>query len=137
MTSSILFAKDIEVKFQLSLQDQRKGEVCLTFYHRLKEFCWYDKSLMTTNMKMWRKLAKKGNAKICKYNNRSFEYKGVIYYTFVLQSYKNEVQQPENVCPLMLSAFNTLVTGYGYCFRTQENRDSIYDYVMKDIDEPN
>jgi len=46
-------------------------------------------------------------------------------------------QQQDGMCPLMLCGFNTMVSGYGYCFRTQENRDGIYNYVMKDINEPN
>ena len=59
MNSTIIFPKYIETQFQLCLQDQRQGEICLTFYKEYNKFMWYDKPTMTTNMKMWRKLAKK------------------------------------------------------------------------------
>ena len=62
-----------EIQFQLSLKDQRQGEICLTFYKSNNTFMWYDKSIMTENMKLWRKSAKNGDIKICKYNNKSFE----------------------------------------------------------------
>ena len=137
MNNKITFSKDIGTQFQLSIQDQRQGEMCLTFYKAINCFMWYDKHTLTENMKTWRKSAKNGSIKICKYNNKTVEYMGKIYYTFVIQSYKNNICQQDGWCPLMLCGFNTMVSGYGYCFRTQENRDTIYNYVMKDINEPN
>jgi len=137
MNTKITFPKDIGTQFQLSIQDQQQGEMCLTFYKANNHFMWYDKPTLTENMKMWRKSAKNGSIKICKYNNKNLEYMGKTYYTFVIQSYKNNICQQDGWCPLMLCGFNTMVSGYGYCFRTQENRDTIYNYVMKDINEPN
>ena len=137
MSYQITFPKNIETQFQLSLQDQRQGEMCLTFYKAMNAFMWYDKLTLTENMKTWRKSAKNGSIKICKYNNQTYEYMGKTYYTFVIQSYKNNNQQRNEMCPMMLYGFNTMVDGYGYCFKTKENRDDIYKYVMKDINEPN
>ena len=137
MSYKLTFPKDIETQFQLSIQDQRQGEMCLTFYKEINRFMWYDKPTLTKNMKTWRKSAKNGSIKICKYNNKTLEYMGKTYYTFVIQSYKNNIQQRNEMCPLMFSGFNIMVSGYGYCFKTKENRDAIYNYVMKDINEPN
>lgn len=134
-TTRILYPKIIIREFQLTIQDKEPGEICLTYHKENKKFYWYDKSMMYENMKQWRKSAKEGIIKICKYNNKSFVFDGVTYYTLIIQSYKNEKQQPNSACDMMLSVFNHLVTGYGYCFKTETNRDDIYNYVMKGINE--
>ena len=91
---------------------------------------------MTSQMKTSRKESKQGILKICKYNNRSYEYEGNTFYTFIVQSYKDGKL---DLCPMEVVStliFGTTVCGYMYVFKTQENRDNIYNYVMKDIEEP-
>lgn len=92
--------------------------------------------MMRDNMKQWRKSAKQGDVKICKYNNKQFSFMGETYYTLTIQSYKDGKQQHDSSCNMMLSVFGNLINGYGYCFKTKSNRDDIYNYVMKNIDEP-
>ena len=40
------------------------------------------------------------------------------------------------MCPFSMNILERLVDGYTYCFTRRENRDSIYNYVMKDITQP-
>ena len=131
------FPNQIQDLFEISLQDQRRGEVCLSFikWKTKNNFSWFDKPTMNEEIKKWRKLAKQGKVKICKYNNMNFEYKGKTYYTLVIQFYKNE-KMNENWCVMLAGVFGIWLKGTGYCFRTQQNRDNIYNYVMKDISEP-
>jgi len=119
------------------LQDQRKGEICFSFYREKNAFMWLEKTTINENMKIWRKSAKNGTIKICKYNNKTYEVFGNTYYTMVVQAFQDNKQIQTGVCMLMLELFKRAIDGYGFCFRTQENRDSIYNYVMKGIDEPN
>lgn len=127
---------EIEFNFNYSMLDQQSGEICLSYYRELQQFCWYDKPSMNTEMKRWRKLAKNNEIKICKYNNLEFEYNGKKYYTFVVQPYKNGDIEECGIDPIMLFIFGNLVSGCAYVFKTKENRDNIYNYVMKDIQDP-
>jgi hypothetical protein len=128
----IFHKKEMELNFNYHMASKQKGEICVTFHRQEAGYAWYKKDGMNIEMKRWRKLAKDGKLKISKCNNQDFNYNGEMYYTFLIQTYNN------NDCgldPILSLVFGYFVSGYGYIFKTKENRDSIYNYVMKDIED--
>ena len=127
----------IENQFERAFKDRKVNaeakELCITWYRPANSFCWYSKLQLNEQMKLWRKLSKEGKLKIMAYNNQETEQYGKKIYYFVIQSYNNEKMTENGMCPFSMNILERLVDGYTYCFTRRENRDSIYNYVMKDI----
>ena len=114
--------------FDLSLRQQLKGDVALSYIYNVKEFSWFDKNTMKEQMKQWRKLAKQGKLIMRKCNNKNFEYEGKEYYLLEVQGI-----QDDPICLIGLFIAGLMVNGFGYVFLNEENRDRVYEYVMKGI----
>ena len=114
--------------FDYSLKQQLKGDVAISFHYGLKEFCWYDNNTMKEQMRQWRKLAKNGKLIMRRCNNKNFEFNGKEYYLL-------EVQGSGGDPPCLIGLFiaEMIVSGFGYVFLDETNRDKVYEYVMKDI----
>jgi len=127
----IFHKKEMELNFNYQMSLKQKGEICVTFDRQEAGYGWYKKDGMNIAMKRWRKLAKDGKIKISKCNNQDFNYNGEMYYTFLIQTNNNN----ECVDPILSLVFEYFVSGYGFIFKKKENRDNIYNYVMKDIED--
>jgi len=126
--------EQIQSQFKSALADKRgSNEICLTWIKQLGSFSWLDKKMCNDQMKLWRGLAKEGSMKIMKYNNKESEHDGKTVYHFVVQPYENGKMTDCQMCPYSLMMLGILVSGYTYSFHKKENRDAIYEYVMKGI----
>lgn len=130
-----LFHKEqMQRQYNHAVKDRRgKHELCLSWIAREKQFSWFDEAMLKEQMKIWRKLAKQGELKIMEYNNTSHKVNGKTFYDFVVQPYHNGEMEDCPMCPYSLLINGIMVSGYTYTFTKQENRDAIYNYVMKDI----
>jgi hypothetical protein len=128
--------EQIENAFNNAFNDWRPDEVMMTFYCARKRFNLYNKEVTQANMKIWRKLAKDGKIKIMEYNNKTKLINGVEHYIFVVQPYENEKMTDCNFDPMGLMVLGEMVSGFVYLFKKKENRNAIYNYVMKNISQP-
>ena len=128
---SIISIKQIQKEMKWIINDKRKDEICFTYIAHMNDYSYMNKAQMTDQMKMWRKLAKERAIVIQEENHRSPTICGKQFYTFVLQNADLDAN-PQNIDRVGF-AFDDgafLVSGHIYCFRKQENRDSVYKYVM-------
>ena len=117
------------------LNDRRKkrGELFFCFHREANDFMWGNKEEATEQMKMWRKQKKQGKIHISPDNNETKLIHGTTWYILVVQ----EGSSPETIEPVGIDRIGLgfdniyLVDGYIYCFKQKENRDAIYEYVMK------
>ena len=125
----------VREQWDYALEDKQK-DIAISWNVQQHSFMWLSVKDVKQQMKMWRKMAKKGELKICGYNNRDVEYDGKTWYILVAQPYKDGDLENCNIDPMSMCIFSFMVSGYCYAFRTKENRDMTYNYVMKDIAEP-
>jgi len=109
--------------------DRKKklGENCFTYHVALKMPNWLNNEMMTENMKRWRLQKKEGIINIDERNHREFEISGKKWYLLVIQITKEE----ENQIDPLAFVFGYLVSGMVYWFNSEENRNTVANYVMK------
>ena len=123
--------------FKPAYHSWKQDEIMMTYLVERSCFSLYNKTQTQNQMRMWRKLAKDGKIKIAEYNNKTKIINGVEHYTFVVQLYDgDEFSKSNSFDPLGLFILNEMVDGYTYLFKSKENRKNIYEYVMKDIQQP-
>lgn len=127
---SIVNKEDFTNHFDYSLRQQLRGDVAMSYIYSVKEFSWFDNNTIKQQMKQWRKLAKEGNLIMRKCNNRNFDYNGREYYLLEVQGKETE---EDPTCLIGLFIAGMLVNGYGYVFLNEDNRDKVFEYVMKGI----
>jgi len=133
----IVSREQMEACFKYSMKDRRgKEELCISWIKAEKGFGWLNRETLNEQMKIWRKMAKEGSLKIMEYNNSETEQYGRKLYNFIVQPYENEKMKDCEFCPYALMVLGIMVSGYTYSFTKKENRDAIYNYVMKDITQP-
>ena len=126
----------IENAFKTAYNAWRPNDIMMTFYCVEQAFSLYNKGKSQNQMKIWRKFAKDGKAKIMEYNNKTIIINDVEHYMFVVQPYENEKMTDCDFDPMGLMVLGELVSGFVYLFKKKENRDVIYNYVMKNISQP-
>jgi hypothetical protein len=130
--------EQMEKRFAYAMNDrQGEDELCISWIQNKKDFGWLNRQILNDQMKIWRKMAKEGILKIMEYNNSETEQNGMKLYNFIVQPYKNEEMEDCGFCPYALLTLGIMVSGYTYSFMKKENRDAIYNYVMKNITQPN
>ena len=129
--------EDMNNHFKYTMKDrQGKEELCISWIQAKKDFAWLNREMLNQQMKIWRKMAKEGALKIMEYNNKETEINGKNLYHFVVQPYDKEKMEECGMCPYSLMVLGTMVCGYTYSFTRRENRDAVYNYVMKEISQP-
>ena len=88
---------------------------------------------MAEQMKLWRKEAKKSKLVIrgCNNKQRTLE-DGMTWYFLVVQP---EGLEDVGMDSLGLMLLGEMVSGFVYAFTRKANRDMVYEYVMRGIDE--
>jgi hypothetical protein len=131
----------IRTSFALAVnRDMLDGDLAISYIHHAGQLSWFDKKEMTSQMKSWRKLAKEGKMKMGHYNNKTKKTDdGREWFFLVAQCYDPITTKMKecNFDPLGLFVMGEMVSGYLYAFRNKENRDKVFEYVMKDIAPPN
>jgi len=108
---------------------QRKGGVCITYFKMMREIDWASASEIQQTYALFRKEVRKGNLIVRKENNEEYTYKGRKFYSLVIQDTKrNGDHEP---CPIMLLVFKNMVSGFSYFFTNKENRDKMFNWLMK------
>ena len=106
---------------------KKNGENCFTYHVALKMPNWLNNEMMNENMKRWRLQKKEGIINIDERNHREFEISGKKWYLLVIKITKEEENQ---IDPLAFGV-GYLVSGMVYWFKSEENRNTVANYVMK------
>jgi hypothetical protein len=133
--TSIISIQSVREDWEYALKDKQK-DIAIAWNHSDTGFIWCSVTNMQKQMKAWRKLAKEDKLKICAYNNKDIDVDGKMWYILIVQPYKDGNIAESNIDPMGVSIFNIMVSGYCCAFKTKENRDMTYKYVMKNIAEP-
>jgi len=130
-------AEQVLHQYDVAAQNLRTTDLALSFFHDAKEFYVLNKEELEEQMRTWRKLSKEGRLKMAAYNNRTQTAKGRTWYFLVVQAYYPNGNMMEcNVDPFGLFVLNEMVSGFLYAFTREANRNMVYEYVMKDVPQP-
>jgi len=136
----LIHGDNIRQSYNLAVtRDMRPSDLAICWLQREGVFSLYDKTEMTSQMKLWRKLAKEGKVKMGHYNNKDKKEGGRDWAILVVQPY-DPITNKMKECdfdPMGLFIMGEMVSGFIYAFRSKENRDKVFEYVMKDIVPPN
>jgi hypothetical protein len=134
---SVLKRESVEKQYAYAISDRRPNEICITYIHRLHGFSWFNKTIMNKQMKLWRKDAKENKIKMGLYNNKTTkDEQNNTWYILVVQEYCDGEMEECNFDPMGLFIMGEMVSGFMYAFQSESNRDAVYNYVMKDIEQP-
>ena len=123
--------------FKPAYHSWKQNEIMMSYYVSRSCFSLYNKTQTQQQMKLWRKLAKEGKIKIAEYNNKTKIINGVEHYILVVQAYDGgEFNESNSFDPMGIFILGEMVDGYIYLFKSKENRDKTYEYVMKGIQQP-
>jgi hypothetical protein len=102
------------------------------FHHQQKQFTLLNKAELNQQMKQWRQLAKDEKLIIRSQNNKSFtDENGKEWHILVIQPFDEDKMKNFMSDPFGMLVLGFMVTGYIYAFDNINNRDMIYNYVMK------
>lgn len=124
---------DIKEKYDYALKMKTSSDLCLFFHHNQKDFGVLDKQELEQQMRYWRKEAKAKNLQIREHNNQTKIVDGKEWHILVIQPYDDAKLQDYNPCLFGMLVLNFGVSGYIYAFDSKNNRDMIYQYVMKGL----
>jgi hypothetical protein len=128
------------------ISDQRKGEMCWTLRQSVKDITYLNKYEMTENMKVWRKLKKQGEITMPENQNISVKIDGNKFHILAIKSpyeddsvpaadptiatWDRETIPKTDLWKGLTTGYFEYSTGYIYYFKSQNNRDMVYKYVM-------
>ena len=111
-------------------KDRQKSEIACTWYVAGKTLMWATKTMMGEQADLWRDLKRQGKLTILPGNNVARQDKrGRTWNMLVVQTTDINESPPADVVALL--EFGFMVSGYVYFFKTAENRDIIYRYIME------
>ena len=123
--------KQMVAELKDMVKDRQKS-LCETFFFRhanQNKFMWGNNVQLTKQMKIWRKQRKQGIIEIHEYNNHTKQIDGTDWHILVVQ------QTGDDLGPIDTLGFGFdngafVVSGFIYCFKSIQNRDATYKYVM-------
>ena len=113
------------------LEDKTSSDICWTYHQTRQGIVMLNAEELRLESKRWRQYAKEGKMKIHAYNNvAKTSFDGREWHLLVLTRNTEDVIADPAAALLMKQFIN----GYVYFFKKKENRDSIYEYVMKGLE---
>jgi len=126
----VVSGQEIRAMFADCAKDRQKSEIACTYYVAGRTLMWCNKEGMGEQAQLWRDLKRKGKLEILPGNNvAKKDQRGREWNLLVVQTTDPNEAPPADVVALL--EFGFMVSGYVYFFKSVENRDSIYRYVME------
>lgn len=126
----IVTAEQVRSMWADCSKDRQKSEIACTWYVAGRTLMWANKTTMGEQANAWRDLKRQGKVTILPGNNVAKQDKrGRTWNFLVVQTTDINESPPSDVVALL--EFGFMVSGYVYFFKSAENRDSIYRYVME------
>lgn len=117
------------------LDEKTRSDICWSYYQRLKGMALLNSEELRSQSKLWRYSAKEGKLKIHAYNNvTKTTFDGREWHLLVITPYKDGEEAMLKADPAAAMLMKQFINGYVYFFKKKENRDSIYEYVMKGLE---
>jgi len=115
-------------QFRHAIADKKHGENCLSFIIQANDFAWFDNATMKEQMKLWRKQIRGNIMKFDEVNNLNLtDNDGNDWFIIVAQPVDDKHL---HMNPFGVMIFGVLIGGYVYAFKTKENRDAVFKYLM-------
>jgi len=124
---------DINDKYNYAMKMKESSDLCLFFHHDNKDFGVLNKQELEQQMRYWKKEAKAKKLQIREHNNQTKIVDGKEWHILVIQPYNDDKLSDYNPCLFGALVLNFMVQGYIYAFDNKNNRDMIYEYVMKGL----
>jgi len=122
-------------EYFVMLDEKMKGDICWGYHQLIKGMTFLNKEEMGRQSKKWRQRAKEGKLKIHAYNNiAKTSFDGREWHLLVITPYKDGHLKVLHPDPAVVMIMKEYINGYVFFFKRKENRDSIYEYVMKGLD---
>lgn len=126
----IVTGEEVRAMWADCSKDRQKSEIACTWYVAGRTLMWANKTMMGGQANAWRDLKRQGKVTILPGNNVARQDKrGRTWNFLVVQTTDINEAPPCDVVALLEFGFQ--VSGYVYFFKSAENRDSIYRYVME------
>jgi len=123
-----------DLKGVIADRDKKQGDIFFCFHREANQFMWGSKELATEQMKEWRRMKKEGEIHMNPKNNRTRIIGGKEWHILVVQYGSS----PEAIQSIGIDSLGMgfddgqfFVDGLIYCFKSQVNRNRIFEYVMK------
>ena len=129
----MMMISDMQKELKYAVKNKEKTDLAFAFIRRVKAISYFNSEELKEQMVMWRKQRKEGKLVIEEYNNITKVIGGKVFHIFVVQPINENRELVDVGIDPMGLAFDEgsfMVTGFIYAFKTVENRDSIYKYVM-------
>jgi len=123
-----IFFDLIKEDIRYYMQNKKRTDIVLTFNETTQLFKSSNKNEIGQEMKEFKKQQKRGELIIDNINNTTQFIDGVPLYIMVIQ-YTDTSRNPLCCTGLGFDQY-LIVNGFIYSFKTEENRDSLYKYVM-------
>ena len=135
MTSMIISKDSVHNAYEVWKSTTKKTDSVMfcnmELYKETGFFSCMNNTEMKTQMRMWRKIAKKGGLTIRFINSKSKTLDdGKTWHWLVVQPTGYYA-----IDPLGAFVLGEMVNGFIYCFKSKENRDIVQEYVMKGLDQ--
>jgi hypothetical protein len=110
------------------LSEKGRSDICFFWMFAMNDFAVMNKKEMDTQLRMWATHAKNGLLTVLEENNSEHTIEGSEggkIFGLVITP-----KAPSNMCPISLS-LGTMVSGYGYFFTSESNRNAVFEYIKK------
>tara|TARA_R110000868_G_scaffold375794_1_gene640456 strand:- start:1234 stop:1734 length:501 start_codon:yes stop_codon:yes gene_type:complete len=126
-------SEDVRKTLKKIVNNKEKSDICFTYIRQVKDISVFNKEEMKPQMLAWKNLRKEKKLVIQEVNNETKIIGGKTFYILVVQPTNEDgVIQDAGIDPLGIGFDEGayLVSGYIYIYKTKDNRDNIYKYVM-------
>lgn len=127
--AELVFADPLNRMWVAATKDRQKSEIAISYHVASKQLMWGSKDMMREQASLWRDLRRQGKIEILEGNCVARKDKrGKMWNLLVVQPTNLEEAQMDRIA---LLEFGFAVSGFVYFFKTAENRDIIYNFVME------
>lgn len=128
--TQIINVKEVRNMLDFAVKNKQKTDIAFAYMKAVDNICYMNKEEMRPQMITWKKQRKEGILTINERNNQTKEIAGKIFHILVLQQLKSNGEIDSIGVDMMGLGFGFMVDGLVYVFKSIENRDATYKYVM-------
>ena len=129
MSVQMINVREVRNMLDFAVKNKQKSDIAFAYMRSIDNICYMNKEELRPQMITWKKQRKEGILTIDERNNKTREIAGKTFHILVLQQVKNGEIDSIGV-DMMGLGFGFAVDGLVYVFKSIENRDATYKYVM-------
>ena len=129
MSVQMINVREVRNMLDFAVKNKQKSDIAFAYMRSIDNICYMNKEELRPQMITWKKQRKEGMLTIDERNNKTREIAGKTFHILVLQQVKNGEIDSIGL-DMMGLGFGFAVDGLVYAFKSIENRDATYKYVM-------